>query len=71
MASAALLKLIFSTYLFGSSWPVANWSRIIYNALFSTPLGFELGWWWISPIACVILLTVGFLLISIELDEHP
>jgi peptide/nickel transport system permease protein len=71
MASVALLNLTFSTYLFRFSGSVTNWSSIIYNAFFSTPGGFELWWWWISPIACVILFTVGFLLIGIELDDRP
>jgi peptide/nickel transport system permease protein len=71
MASVALLNLVFSTYLFGFPRPVADWGGIIYNALISTPAGYQLWWWWVSPIACVILFTAGFLLIGIELDEHP
>jgi peptide/nickel transport system permease protein len=68
MVSVALLNLIVDIYLFGLSGSVANWSSIIHSALSRRH---EFWWWWASPIACVILFTVGFLLIGIELDERP
>jgi peptide/nickel transport system permease protein len=70
MVSVALLNLIIDIYLFGFYESAANWSSVLYSALY-TPRGHEFWWWWVSPIACVILFTVGFLLIGIKLDERP
>ncbi len=68
MASVALLNV--NINLIGLYDPtMAGWGRVLHSALLVAG-GIRFWWWWMAPIACTILLAIGFLLVGIELDEH-